>query len=183
MQKHSLKSLRRAAVLGAIGLCVAAANLHAEGLYFTGDAGIAITDARGASIDTGARFSLGVGYDLWKAGEVTIAAELDSALIYNSIAPSSGGGDLYQLPLVVGLAATMPLCPKSDVSVGIGGGGAYVSGPGADETDGAFQASIALRYKFSSKLELGVNYKYLAVYPSGSTLTTHSFALALVRRF
>ncbi|HEY6169252.1 MAG TPA: outer membrane beta-barrel protein, partial [Verrucomicrobiae bacterium] len=151
-------------MLGVITLVAVAASSRAEGLYVTGDAGIAITDAKATSIDTGARFSLGVGYDLCKAGEVTIAAELDSALIYNSIGVSSGGGDLWQLPLVVGLAATMPLCPQSDVSVGIGGGGAYVSGPGVDETDGAFQASIALRYKFSPRLEIGINYKYLDVY-------------------
>ena len=183
MQDHSLKSVRRAAVLGAICLAVGAANLQAEGPYVTGDAGIAFTDVKGTSIDTGARFSLGLGYDLWTSGNVTIAGEIDSALIYNSIGAASGGGELWQLPLVVGLAATMPLCPKSDVSIGIGGGGAYVSAPGVDETDGAFQASIALRYKFSSKLEIGVNYKYLDVYPRGGTLTTHSFALALVRRF
>ncbi len=211
MQKQSSSLNYLAAVTGIAFLAMAQACLaQHEGPYLTADAGLSLvqdtsvhfqgTDAT-LKTDPGARIALGVGYSLYYRPEYEADVQFETGVIYNPLRKISFGegdqsvdGDFYQVPILVDIIYGLhfgPLVPY----LGIGGGVVYgrldVRSIGDlpvdttdDQWDPAVQALAGLRYKFDERNELGVGYKFLAVFPDNlDYIGTHSLSLTYLRRF
>lgn len=213
MKKITLSTIRSAFWLGpACALLASAPLLHAEGnnagFYIGTDAGVNIMEdvtlpgvAASVSTDPGLRWSLEAGYGFRLSDKLTLGAEVETGILYNSLSKASVsgfsvplGGDYYQVPVLANLVLTFR-AGKWVPYVGFGGGFAYssvsinsvgsipVSGFG-DETDPAFQAMAGLRYQISDHTDIGLGYKYLAVFPSNiNSVGNHAISASFTCRF
>lgn len=147
--------------------------------------------------DVGERISLGVGYMVPLAAKTSIGLEFETGAIVNTLDKrtlTSGGltetddlnGYYYQLPFLVNAVLACHAVPKFTFYAGIGGGGVYsrlhiheINGvhvdSDGDETDGAFQAMGGVRYQLTPVQEVGLAYKYLAVFvKDADTVNNHA---------
>jgi opacity protein-like surface antigen len=198
--------IRLAAALGLACFSVLTANLQAGtggvSQYLTVSSGVAImnhiTDS-GVSIKMkdGIRVDVTAGCTFYSTTSLNLSGEIETGIIYNSFDSASGfgttlpvSGHYYQMPLLVNgvLAAnsSSPWIPSlgfgagmvhSNGSVGsVGSTPADVSG---SETDAAIQVKAGLHYRLNSQSKIGLEYKYLVVFPSDiNSVGTHSIALA-----
>lgn len=144
------------------------------------------------STDVGERISLGVGYMVPLAKSTSIGLEFETGALVNTLGKVTAtekspfmlgsstttddlNGYYYQLPFLVNGVLVCHAVPKFTFYVGIGGGGVYSRmhlhriddievDEDADETDGAFQAMGGVRYQLAPNQEVGLSYKYLAVF-------------------
>jgi len=138
------------------------------------------------STDVGERISLAVGYMVPLAKKTSIGLEFETGAIVNSLDKASmngaGGsgsvnleGYYYQLPFLVNGVLVCNAVPRWSFYAGAGGGGVYsrfhlhrFDGTRVDsnqeETSGAFQLMGGARYQLNQWSEVGIAYKYLAVF-------------------
>lgn len=148
-------------------------------------------------MDVGERISLGVGYMVPLAAKTSIGLEFETGAMVNTLDKRTitGGGfnetdDLngyyYQLPFLVNGVVVCHAVPRFTFYAGIGGGGVYSRlhyhrindvevDADFDETDGAFQAMGGARYQITPEQEVGIAYKYLAVFVQDTdTVNNHA---------
>jgi opacity protein-like surface antigen len=173
----------------------AEAGASGEGLYLNTDLGISfVQDTSRLKTDPGVRFSVGPGYTLASSPRFEVGAQFETGLIYNPIRQEtatmsaagirttrSNSADLYQVPFLVDIVYSFHLQSHIVPFVGVGGGAVYrdisSAGPGDNSsTDPAFQALAGLRFRITEAQEIGFGYKFLATFPSGSDLLTHSLS-------
>jgi opacity protein-like surface antigen len=141
-------------------------------------------------LNPGARVGASVGYMVPVMPKMSLGLEMEVGAIVNTldnVSASAGGpatsvdarGYYYQLPFLVNAVAVFHTVPKWAFYAGVGGGGTYsrlhirdiggvrVDSDG-DETDGAVQAMGGVRYQISPSSEVGLGYKYLAVFVKGT---------------
>jgi opacity protein-like surface antigen len=139
------------------------------------------------SLKPGVRFSGAFGYMLRPTQHIGVGLEFETGVLYNSLdrATATQGamqlaeeyvdGDYYQVPFLVNAVVVFQPVPKWSFSAGVGGGGNYSEfhlhqigdgfvGLTGKETDGALQAMGGLRYQINPAMEVGLSYKYLAVF-------------------
>lgn len=156
------------------------------------------------STDVGERITLNVGYMVPLACKTSIGLEFETGALVNTLdkdTVTSGGitstadlnGYYYQLPFLVNGVLVCHAVPKWAFYVGVGGGGVYsrlhvheINGfdvdQNSDETDGAFQAMAGARYEILPNQEVGIAYKYLAVFVN-DTDTVHNHAVMATYTF
>jgi opacity protein-like surface antigen len=145
----------------------------------------------------GERISLGVGYMVPLAAKTSIGLEFETGAIVNTLDKrtlSSGGltttddldGYYYQLPFLLNGVLVCHAVPKFTFYVGGGGGGVYsrlhihrINGfhvdSDGDETDPALQVMAGARYQLTDTQEVGIGYKYLAVFvKDADTVNNHA---------
>lgn len=137
------------------------------------------------STDVGERISLGVGYMFPMAKNTSVGLEFETGALVNTLDKVSASGTetgtvglegyYYQLPFLVNGVLVCHAVPKFTFYAGIGGGGVYsrlhvhrfggaTVDQDNDETTGAFQAMGGVRYQIAPNQEVGLAYKYLAVF-------------------
>ena len=119
----------------------------------------------------GGRVDFGFGYHITE----WLAAELETGIAINftdSIGGNGGGGDglgFYQIPVLANVVYRIPTRSPFKPFIGAGVGGVETQLEDNDLFDGrsandfglAWQGFAGVRYQLSSKVELGVVYKYL----------------------
>lgn len=185
--RNSSRSLRCCSAIAALLAGLAAtAVAQDEGLarkfYFTANLGASMpvettvksTDffipSGTIKFDTGVRLDVGFGYYItdW------LSAELDSGILINRIREDDGfasGNYTYnQIPILANLIYHIPTRSRFRPFVGAGFGGVesqlenydfWSGGPSDSDFGLAWQALAGCRYQLSSKVDLGVAYKYL----------------------
>jgi opacity protein-like surface antigen len=166
-----------------------------QGFYANADVGVNImtgtTFTAGGvsgklSTDVGERVNAAVGYMVPIAKNTGVGLEFELGGIINSLNKVSGNGgtaDLngyyYQMPFLVNGVVVCRAVPKWSFFAGAGGGGVYsrihvheVNGfnvdSNGDETDGAFQLMGGVTYEVIKNADVGLAYKYLAVFVEGT---------------
>ncbi|MGZ4988921.1 MAG: outer membrane beta-barrel protein, partial [Limisphaerales bacterium] len=152
-----------------------------------------------SKVDThvGERISLSVGYMVPLASKTSVGLEFETGAIVNTLDKrtiTSGGitttdeltGYYYQLPFLVNGLLVCHAVPRWTFFGGIGGGGVYSRlhfhrindvevDADAEETDAAFQAMGGARYQLNPWSEVGIAYKYLAVFVKDTdTVNNHA---------
>lgn len=205
-----------AAIMSTMLLAAGTTSLRAEdgghtGPYFTADGGLSlledITSGYGGITGTvsskpGFRLSIAGGYDFYASSSMSVGAELETGLLWNSLDSVTAGGssaslsgNFLQVPVLANLVAKFQAGQKWSVYLGGGGGMVFnnltvdsVGGSPADlsanETDAAVQGMAGLLYKLNENSEIGVGYKFLATFPEGiDRITSHAFSLVYSLRF
>lgn len=137
------------------------------------------------SMDVGERISLGVGYMVPLAKTTSIGLEFETGALVNTLDKvtmtgfTTGTDNLtgyyYQLPFLVNGVLVCHAVPNFTFYLGAGGGGVYsrlhlhkfngaVVDQNSEETSGALQIMGGVRYQFAPNQEVGLAYKYLAVF-------------------
>jgi len=166
-------------ITGACAVLAAALALPAgaaeTGLYFDAGAGanwaqdvdVKISGVPGTStgkLDTGFRFSAGVGYNLNKNWGV----EFDTGWVWNSF-KDSGDSTFEHLPFIINVIYRYQIGPKLETYIGGGAGGVYshltIDEGRVDDDDGdvvfGWQALAGFRYSITETMSVGVGYKYM----------------------
>lgn len=164
-----------------------------SGPYVTTDAGVNLAEklkGRGdltglsASFSPGVRWDLSTGYAFKLADALTLAAELQVGIIYNSFDRASYNapgfsisapidGNFLQVPLLFNAIVNYEVLHNWVIYAGGGVGVNFVfdniSGSDVigDESDFAWQGFGGIKYEFG-RSDLGVGYKYLGFQPSGA---------------
>jgi len=161
----------------------------AGGLYLNTDAGLNLAgnlSAYGLSISTdpGVRWDLSLGYAFKVSDAFTVATELETGIIYNSLdqwkyAGDSGSinGSYTQVPIMANVIVDWHIDSDWTTYAGAGAGYDYNSLDvsnlvgndlgSSSESDFAWQLKAGIKYKLGDSSELGLGYEYLAVKPSG----------------
>jgi opacity protein-like surface antigen len=166
-----------------------------RGFYLDANAGVNIMQPITATAggmtgklktNPGERIGASVGYLVPLAAKTSIGLEFELGELVNTLDNVSGGGangDLrgyyLQVPFLVNAVAVCHAVPNWAFYVGVGGGGVYSRlhvhrfdgmsiDSNADETDGAFQALGGVSYRIFDGGEVGLAYKYLRVFVSGT---------------
>lgn len=180
-----------------------------QGFYMSTDGGINIiqnvTSSVGGvkgtlSMDPGLRWSLSAGYGFRLSPNLLLGLEAESGVLWNGFDSVSAlgvkvpiDGDYTQVPFLGNVVLSLKE-GKWVPYIGAGGGGTYSYasinsvggipvGSSGNSTDGAFQAEAGIKYAFTDNLELGLGYKYLAVFQNGATINNHAISAALTFRF
>jgi opacity protein-like surface antigen len=129
-----------------------------------------------ASFNTGARADVGLGYNINEC----FAVELETGVLWNE--PKGGGGDLYQIPLLVNGIWNIQTHSAFTPYLGGGVGGAALK---LDITDFgsdtaftfAYQAIAGVKYALSEKLQLDLAYRFFGTLEPEWTInsTTQKF--------
>lgn len=145
----------------------------------------------------GARVGASVGYMVPMAAKTSVGLEFEVGALVNTLdkvtATGPGGtstddleGYYYQLPFIANAVVVCHAVPRWAFFVGAGGGGVYsrlhvhrVNGfkidSDNDETDGGVQVMGGARYQLTPSSEVGLSYKYLAVFVQGAdTISNHA---------
>ena len=192
-----------ALALGCAGLAMTAGRLQAQdallGFYLGTDAGLNLTSDLNApnvsiSLRPGVRGDAFMGR-AWKvADELSVAAELDAGVLYNTLdkANSQGqsiaaGGSLTDVPLLAHGVLRWHFHPHWIAYAGVGAGGTFSSlhlnaggsnfGLAGTEADFAWQAMTGIRYRFGSN-EIGLGYEYFSFKRSGLQMIGNHTILA-----
>ncbi len=210
---------RRAASCSALAACLllAAATVTAQDheragrFYVTADFGASIIqdttlksstlnfDNQTITFDTGARFNVGVGYHFtdW------LAAEVETGMAFNRTESVSGyftdSLDYIQIPFMANAVFRLPTRSRWQPFAGVGLGGVatqladsnFTYGQSDEDFGFAWQAFAGCRYQISSKVELGLTYRYLGTTEHDfdsfgikmEGTHTHSFMASIVVRF
>jgi opacity protein-like surface antigen len=149
------------------------------------------------NMNVGERVGASVGYMVPLASKTSIGLEFEVGALVNTlnkVSASSGGitesadleGYYYQLPFLVNAVLVCHAVPKWAFFVGAGGGGVYSRlhvhrvndvevDSDSDETDGGIQAFGGARYQITPSSEVGLAYKYLAVFVNDAdTVSNHA---------
>lgn len=178
----SRSSATAALFAGLVISSVAQDEGFAHRFYFTANLGASIpadtkiksTDAFIGSgtigFDPGLRLDVGFGYYItdW------LSTELETGILANvtHLADEAGGSDgvgFFQVPVLANLVCHIPTRSRFRPFVGVGFGGVaneledydLFSGRSDSDFGIAWQALAGCRYQLSSKVDLGVGYKYL----------------------
>jgi opacity protein-like surface antigen len=207
MQKLTVKTLRLAFLLGSASLLTAALSLHAgdsnsSGFYIGTDLGVNLADklttpSLSISLDPGLRWDVSMGYAIKLSDQFTLAPELETGILYNSLDKGTltGGssvpvsGEYFQVPLLANLVLNWHFTPHWVAYAGAGGGfdadtlnvSSVNNTPITDigsEVDAAWQVEAGVRYKFGGSSDLGLGYEYLAATPNGLKTVGNSAILA-----
>jgi opacity protein-like surface antigen len=202
------------AVMGGIAmLAVCATTAQAgdvsSGWYMSTDGGLNMMPGiRGESgksgseirLDPGMRWGLEGGYGFSLSPKLTLGAELESGILWNSLnsrrhgVPSTENainGDLYQVPMLANAILNYHI-GKWTPYLGAGGGLEYLdanSHGAKDDFGPAMQGEAGVRYSLSEKAEVGLGYKYLAAFSekvSGDRLSSvqnHAVSLSFTYHF
>ncbi|HEY1788041.1 MAG TPA: hypothetical protein VGJ73_07795 [Verrucomicrobiae bacterium] len=192
-----------ALALGCAGLAGTAGQLRAQdtlsGFYAGTDAGLNLTsdlNAPGVSISLrpGVRGDGSVGR-AWKvADELSVAAELEAGILYNTLdkATTGGqsiaaGGSLTDVPLLahavlrwqfhthwIAYAGAGVGCAFSSLHLNAGGSNYGLNGT---DVDFAWQGMTGVRYRFGSN-EIGLGYEYFSFKRSGLQMIGNNTILA-----
>jgi opacity protein-like surface antigen len=192
-----------ALALGCAGLAMTAGRLQAQdalsGYYLGTDAGLNLTSDLNApnvsiSLRPGVRGDAFMGR-AWKvADELSVAAELDAGVLYNTLdkANSQGqsiaaGGSLTDVPLLAHGVLRWHFHPHWIAYAGVGAGGTFSSlhldaggsnfGLAGTEADFAWQAMTGIQYRFGSN-EIGLGYEYFSFKRSGLQMVGNHTILA-----
>ncbi len=168
------------------------------GVNILGDIKASFGDAEAKlKTDVGERISLSVGYTVPLASKTSIGLEFETGAIVNALDKrtiTSPGitttddldGYYYQLPFLVNGVLVCHAVPRFTFYAGIGGGGVYSRlhfhrindvevDADSEETDAAFQAMGGARYQLNPCSEVGIAYKYLAVFVKDTdTVNNHA---------
>lgn len=166
-----------------------------NGFYANASAGVNImtgtTFSQGGisgklSTNPGERVDAAVGYMVPLAKSTSIGLEFNLGEIINGLDKVSGPGGsaglrgyYYQLPFLANAVVVCHAVPKWSFFAGAGGGGVYsrlhiheINGfdvdSNGDETDGAFQLMGGVSYQVMQNGDVGLAYKYLAVFVEGT---------------
>jgi len=181
-------------MVGLACLAVAAGRVYAEGegLFLNTDVGASFVTGlpSGVDVDPGIRFSLMPGYRLYNDDLFSVSFQFDTGLIWNGFS-GSGHGDLYQVPFLAGFEYAFHTGSIVEPYVGIAGGGVYTDFDAYSRFQGsessvnaAAQGMAGVRFKLSDHAEIGVDYKFLATWPSNvDYVGTHSASVTFVLRF
>jgi opacity protein-like surface antigen len=138
------------------------------------------------STEVGERLGASIGYMAPISKNTGVGLEFELGAIVNGLDKVSGPGgtaDLtgyyYQMPFLVNGIVVCRAVPKFAFFAGVGGGGVYsrihvheVNGfradSNGDETDGALQAMGGISYQVIPNGDVGIAYKYLAVFVEGT---------------
>jgi hypothetical protein len=192
-----------ALALGCAGLAMTAGRLPAQdalsGFYLGTDAGLNLTSDLNAptvsiSLRPGVRGDAYMGR-AWKlADELSVAAELDAGILYNTLdkANSGGqsiaaGGSLTDVPLLAHGVLRWHFHPHWIAYAGAGAGATFSSlhinaggsnyGLAGTEADFAWQTMTGIRYRFGSN-EIGLGYEYFSFKRSGLQMVGNHTILA-----
>jgi opacity protein-like surface antigen len=210
MKTCSCKLTRFVLMISSAGLVLGARPLLAgddnSGFYLSTDAGINLADnltvsSGSISLSPGLRCDLSAGYAFRLSNQFTLAPEVETGVIYNSLDQASSGGvsapvdgSYTQVPLLANVVLNWQFSAHWVAHVGGGAGYDFnslnvtsVAGINTDtvgsETDFAWQGMAGIGYTFGPG-ELGLSYKYLAVKPSGlQTVGNNSICLSYMFHF
>jgi opacity protein-like surface antigen len=196
--KNYLSGITQTAlVLGSAGLVFGATTSHADdlttaqsnykdhGFYLGGDVGVNIASDLVSSFDsgqfttlnTGVRADLTVGYAFKLGDHFLLAPEFEVGVAYNTFGtgqsdgqPTSGGGDIVQVPMLINGVLTYKINDRWSVYGGIGLGLAYmdvsVSNPNQFDLLQGEEGGLAIDAKLGVQCrlgpgELGLGYEYM----------------------
>jgi opacity protein-like surface antigen len=191
------------------GLALSALPAHAEGPFFTFDAGLNIVDNYDVGNDTqiefdpGLRLDVGIGYTLHEDQNFGVSVGAESGFIYNEMDKGKSPfgevgieGDLWQVPIIG--KVVLRFMPENTwvPYIGVGGGVVYsnatvdsiggtpVDAEG-DEWDPAVQAVAGVKYKLNDNSSVGLSYKALFVFPGDGfeEVLNHSILAAFAMHF
>jgi opacity protein-like surface antigen len=151
------------------------------------------------SFSPGVRWDISAGYAFKLGDNVTLAAELETGIIYNSFDKASAksgdstitasvNGELLQVPLMVNGILNWQFASNWIIYAG-GGVGADFSFTSTDnnasrigdtfgsETDFGWQGMGGIKYHFGFS-DIGIGYKYLGFTPSGAKTLSNNDILA-----
>jgi opacity protein-like surface antigen len=149
-------------------------------------------------LNPGLRWGLEGGYRFSLAPKLTLGAELESGILWNSLSSIRSGsgesatsGDLYQIPILANAVFNYHI-DKWVPYVGVGGGldGVELNKNGTHTDFGpAMQGMAGVRYQLTEKTELGLGYKYLDAFSEklngfrASSVQSHAFSLSFTFHF
>ncbi|MGH8024313.1 MAG: acyloxyacyl hydrolase [Limisphaerales bacterium] len=192
MIDYSGKAMRLTLAIGCASVAATAGHLDAgqdlSGFYVSTDAGLNLTSKLHAptvsvSSHPGVRGDVLAGY-AWALGqEWSIAAELETGLLYNSLSTATSrgqsvavGGTLADVPLLAHAVLRWQFHPHWIAYAGAGAGGAFSSlhissapanyGLNGIQSNVAWQAMAGVRYQFGSN-EIGLGFEHFTFYRSG----------------
>lgn len=138
------------------------------------------------ALNPGVRLSGAFGYMVNPTSNMGLGLEFETGVLFNTMKRTSatvGGvedsqdvdGEFYQVPFLVNAVVVFHPAPRWSCLAGVGGGGDYCQlhlhaiggefvGQTGRETDGAVQAMGGVRYQINPAMEVGLTYKYLAVF-------------------
>ena len=197
MKKHLSGIIPIALMLGSAALVLGTMTVHADdlttanadikdhGFYVSGDVGVSLAsdltsdldDGEFTSLNAGVRADLTVGYAFKLSDHFLLAPELEAGVTYNSFGtgqddgtPTSGGGDIVQVPILVNGVLTYKINERWSVYGGVGLGIAYTDVSTSNDnqlillqgSDGglAVDAKLGVQYRLGPG-ELGLGYKYM----------------------
>ena len=131
----------------------------------------------------GGRLDVGFGYYItdWLSAELETGFLINLTKLEDEL--SSGDVAYYQIPILANLIYHIPTRSRFHPFIGAGFGGVesqlvnndWISGRSADDFGLAWQGMAGCRYQLSSKIDLGVAYKYLGT----SDRTFDSFVITM----
>ena len=194
MRKATFKSIRTGAIIGLACLATVTGRVYAqgEGAFLNTDVGASFITGlpSGINADPGIRFSLVPGYRIYNDDTFGVSLQFETGMVWNSINNSSGG-DLYQVPFLLGVEYAFHTGTIIEPYIGVAGGGLYSEmafnsrfEEDQSSTSWAVQGMAGIRFRLSDHAELGVGYKFMAAFPSGvDYLGTHSASVMFIWRF
>jgi opacity protein-like surface antigen len=197
MKKYLSGITQTTLVIGSASLVFGAAMVHADdlmtaqsdykdhGFYLGGDVGVNIASdlvdswdtGEFTTLNTGVRADLTVGYAFKLSDHFLLAPEFEVGVAYNSFGtgqadgqPTSGGGDVVQVPLLINGVLTYKINDRWSVYGGVGLGMSYTDVSVSDNSplstvagDGGgitLDAKLGVQYKLGPG-ELGLGYEYM----------------------
>ncbi|HTR40772.1 MAG TPA: outer membrane beta-barrel protein [Pseudomonadales bacterium] len=197
MKKYLPGITQAALVLGSAGLVFGATVVHADdfttaqsdykdhGFYVGGDVGVNIPSklindwdtSQSTTLNAGPRVDLTVGYAFKLSDHFLLAPEFEVGVAYNTFGngdsngqPTSGGGNIVQVPVLINGVLTYKVNDRWSVYGGVGLGMSYMDVSVSDNSplttvagDGggiAVDAKLGVQFRLGPG-ELGLGYEYM----------------------
>ncbi len=196
MKIQDLKNTKLAVIGGLAMLAVCATSAKAQsdqtGWYLSTDGGINFLESWDhVSTEPGWRVGLEGGYAFKIAPHLTLAPEVETGFIFNTIRAGGYDGEDDQIPILGNLVLNYHVGKWVPyIGAGIGGDSVGLSintpygGGRYYNMDLAAQGEAGVRYEINDHFDVGLGYKYFVDFTSRNTqLSNHGVLLSLTYHF